>query len=854
MCRKKKIRTARMSEYVLALVAESKKDVGQRSYVSEGIYAVADALNDDQNTVPRVVSTDILGPTWFEKEEQEFSPGIMTGPGPVTREGYEAGVAAGAIMSLEAMQSRVIDPSWRLTEKAAEVMTDFGFLKQAPILNLLNGFEYMMDNTFRAAAEFVRDAELPEKHRPSWLVDVGFLLKEDQVSIGDVAVARARRIVAIFCYTLIDILKWKRAMTRRVADLNYKPFPSMPYGAPYSSLIAKISDRGKRFVEGTLEEEGVTSTPLGKRYVVPSVTTVLASVIAAGGFSPRIRGSFYEAILGYEIMTELSCLISAEYGALLSRITGQGGPLHGHLEMYVLDPDMEIPSHQVSENEKVWITKERERRSKLDEWQIRAENALKSHEYLGAAIDMEPFLNKDQTTMNETAVKALHREVRHNPEEESVLRVCSRQPFFSNFSVMRVRPVDSSVNLSMHVMWNTLFLATGGLTRATASENGFCVRSRLLLHFFLKDLHALFNCSRCEYGYLVKILDTFSLWENEKMNEGEGQNELIRVLSAALSTLTGQKTTTTTTVGNLVFQILDYPSNNKSLINNNNTAALTLSGKMRLTKEDREMKELFTTNQTAYALEARKYIGASKGFAALAFYCLYASAASSPRLVEKMSSSSLGLDEAVISLLSRWGNEKFPILPKKGEEASSSPLLAFAGVWALRNAVRARRNVHDATNSSFIPGHPLTLLEALPVPKSISALLSNKYVQPKSIDSENLVWEAIAEMETESEVWLSSGSRKRARRRQTNIMTLLQRAELVKEPAGVIPVTSSVTVLFPKRNAVITQQDNNNKKKRVVHPLATLGKISLSIDDLKSFTKETYAKIPSFPITTFDYN
>lgn len=783
----------------MALVAESRKDVATtREYVSEGLYATARVLNSDQDYAPTVLSSDIFGPTWFTEDQQPFNTGISTGRGPATKGNFNRAVTQGDILSLDEMTSRVIDPSWRLTERAAEELTDFGFLKQAPILNLLNGFEYMMDNVFRSAAGLVASScDLQKEKRSSWSVDDIMALK-NKSSIVDVAVARARRVVALFSYTLIDILKWKKAISERVQFLKRPSFSSMPLHAPYDHLIQLITERGTKFIEGLTEEGEDVCVDTS----VPSVTEILAAAVASAkdGFFPRVSGTFYESILGYTIMSMLSVLISAEYDTLISKTTRAGKTVHGHLEKYVLDSTIEIPSENVTEREKKWIRAERKRRDGLEDWEREAEEAFKRNEYLGAVIDLEPTANND-----DVAIKAMHREVGRIMKKYSIInpvaavaKVCStsiRQPFFSNFSVMRVRPGDSAARFSMYVMWNTLFLATGGLTSSKAATNS--VRSRLLLNFFLKDLHALFKCTRCEYGFMIKIIDTFSMWEKEKSNVGEGEKELREVLDAALQSLTTTTMTPTAslqnntmnTVGQLIHSILAYMNPGDKL----HVTALAVTGNTRIRNQDNIVRKLYISDRRKYIDQVLKYVTVSRGFAALAFYLLYSSAATAPQLSKNVASE---LDRAVIRLLARWGSLKIPThnLWREGkDDETSSPLLAFAGIWALRNAVRARRSVDDPLG--FVPGRPLTLLEALSSIEKLTAVLNNKYVLPKNIDSQKLVWKAIEELETESEVW-ASGSNENVRRvRRDMNFPSIKRSELVKEPLQRIVSK----VVFPRK-------------------------------------------------------
>ena len=676
---------AHIKENVLALVAESRRDyaAASREYVSEGLYDTVMALHSNRDTdAPRLLSSDILG------AHRQYIPGISKWHESVRRENFDQAVTGGDVLSLDEMTRRVIDPSWRLSKRGAEELTDFGFLKQAPILNLLNGFEYMMDNVFKSAAAnlaaLASNHDDDNKKRPMRLVDSGILLRNQSSTTADVAVGRARRVMALFSYTLIDILKWKKAMSERVRDRGLLPFPSVPSQVPYDRLIKLIIDRGTKFTEGLIE---ISDT---------SVISVLAAASAENKVFCHMSGTFYESILGYEIMSMLSAVISAEYNALITRA--------------------KVP------------------------------------------VDLDPTTKEYPITSPATGTSV-------------------RQPFFSNFSVMRVRQRDLAARYSMYVMWNTLFLATGGLTIPIAENNS--TKSHLLLNFFLKDLHVLFSCTRCEDGFAIKTFDTFSMWEKEKSNAGEGDREMRKVLAAALESLSTEKNDNVTkTIGQLIYDILAYFNPGDDL----RTVSLAATGKIRIQKLDSDVRELYETDRQEYANQGSKYISVSKGFTALAFYLIYSSAATAPQLLNNSTSQ---LDTAVTSLLARWGSDRFPthnILWRRGSvhDEASSPLLAFAGIWALRNAVRARRYVDDPSNTIFVPGRPLTILEALSSFNNLKAVLKNNYIFPENIDLQNLVWKAIEELETESELWWVSSSDK-------NVLSEVNfSSKLVKEPAGLI--------------------------------------------------------------------
>ena len=454
----------------------------------------------------------------------------------------------------------------QLTERSAAELADIRFLKQVPILNLLNGFEYMMGNVFKSAAEFL----FHPKIRQSFLVD-DYTLTKNNSTYTDIAIARVRRIIALFSYTLIDVLNWKCKISKRIRDLKLSSFfPSVPPKDCefYTDLIQLIIKHVKKI----LRENTILTVAISKKdaCVVKNDT-----------------GTFYESVLGYRIMSMLSVIIFAEYNA----ITG----------------------------------------------------------------------------------------------------IRSSQPHFSNFSVL------GADKLSLYVLWNTLFLASGGVTSLIVKTNS-SVKSRLLFDFFLKDLHTLFSCSRCEQGLMTKVIDTVSLLKNK----GEGERELRRFLAAALHSLTAEFDEIKTT-GELVYDILSY----------SNPGDGPTSGKTRIEKAIKD---------------DANYAAASKGFAALALYLLHSST--------QHSTKSSQLDEDVILLLDE------PNSPGQELEIKCSSLLAFAAIWALRNSVRAS-----------VPGTPLRISEAQISTEDLSVILNSDYISSKIIDSKRLMWRAFEELESRSEVW-----------------------------------------------------------------------------------------------------
>ncbi|MPC63901.1 hypothetical protein E2C01_058009 [Portunus trituberculatus] len=701
-----------------------------------------------------------------------------------TLEDYKLAISGGDVMTVDEMRKRIIDPSWRLTEAAAEIMCDFTFIKQTPVLNLFNGFEYVMENVFNTTANLVSKSDGDED--PVWRVDAGMLLKEERIgtTVADVAIGRARRVVALFLgYTLVDILKWKNVVSSRLQARGMNSFESMPTNIDYARLVQRLEERITNFIEGTLED-GVS----GRAYAIPTVSNVLANVSAAveEGFYPRVEGTFYEAILGYEIMSLLSPLISAEYFTLLTRSKNVNPPSSMWLERYVDDPNVMLP-RTITERENEWLRTERARNKHS------SEVTFANHPFLSKAIDGLFGPRRSQV-----ALEALHREAdRENAAsfnssamERHVVK--KRQVNFSNFSVLRVSPPNSAARFSMYVLWNSLFLSTGGLL---FSVNG--TRNRLLAQFVLKDLHALFSCVKCEYGLLLKSLDTFATLERENMLSGTGREEIINHLKTALEALDPSITIagSDATVGDMIAAIL--ATNQET-----GDEDLGVQGKLRQKEQDASVLNLYKVDKEAYMLEAAKYVNVSKGFTDLAFYLLYASTATAPPAV-----TSTPMDRAVFLLLTRWGNtRRFPTEnlwgPRESDQNTSS-LLAFAAFWALRNAVRARRKIGDPLRSGtgFVPdtpGRPLSLLSALDKRCILDTLLTNNYVKAHNVDSKNLFWRGLNEMQGESEIW-SSGSNESVKRARRDLAegNMSHLAKLVVEPSGMIPEATYVRELFP---------------------------------------------------------
>ncbi|KAK7073850.1 hypothetical protein SK128_001447 [Halocaridina rubra] len=763
-------------DYILALVAETKNDNSRREYVSGGIYATV--LTAD-NGVPKVISSDIMGPTWFPSvsvADDDIQNPYKIAPGAVTAVNVEAAILSGDIFSLDEMRRKIIDSSWRLSEFAAEEMCDFTFVKQAPILNLLNAFEYMMDNVFKTAANLAatNNAEMA-KNNP-----------------------------------------WKNTVVQRMVERKLTPFESMPPHLPYERTVDLLKRRIKDFDEGLLKDSTTTHHANNRTedYVVPSVSTVLTNVVASvrEGVYPRIVGTFYEAILGYDVMSLLAPMISAEYVALLSRASkAPFPPKMVQLDKYVINSRLAIPQGgSVTESEKRWIENERKR------VKTSAEMAFRNHEFIPKAIDGVLGPRRSQE-----ALRALERETNEitTPAELEHYIIRKRQVNFSNFSLLRLGG-DEAPRFVMYALWNALFLSTD-------------------------------------------------------VDKNLGQRELTRNLQMCVLAL-DPEAIPETNIGNLIVQILLLCPGENLITNNKSSSSyadIGITGKLKQQQQDEDIRNLYKVDKKEYSLEAAKYIKVSKGFSALAFYLLYAATAtSSPIQKYRLTADEGGdtLDRSVLLLISRWADVRFPTHNLWGKDnkgdTSTSSLVAFAAMWALRNAVRSRRQVNDPTNTNFIPGRPLPLLAAFSSRVHLDRLLQNSYLQARNINSENLVWRAFEEMRRESEIWYAS-KEKTPNHHHLRVLTSTSTssgtnlggmtARLAVEPAGLIPnidvITNNPTHTTTPSDEIGKYVENNEDVNKGLKMLLTDGRIALSVTDLRSFSKETFAKMKTFPITPFDF-
>ncbi|KAK3884977.1 hypothetical protein Pcinc_010820 [Petrolisthes cinctipes] len=212
----------------------------------------------------------------------------------------------------------------------------------------------------------------------------------------------------------------------------------------------------------------------------------------------------------------------------------------------------------------------------------------------------------------------------------------------------------------------------------------------ILVNVITKDMHALLVCPRCYEGFVTKHKDTCKLVEYTKQGLARLRMDLQDVMYAF--TL---KDSEETDENELFKSVLLY-----------NNAGLNIS------QTDEIINKMFTSAKKAYAIRA---ISALRGFAAIGIYSLL----SSVKLDNLPASDIQGVDllnrwslsEDVLYAISFGGGGGGPSTVKDRDMATT----AFIGLWALRNAVRLRRDVHDRTNytDSSLPSSPMTLSSAL---------------------------------------------------------------------------------------------------------------------------------------------
>ncbi|KAK3887313.1 hypothetical protein Pcinc_008577 [Petrolisthes cinctipes] len=277
---------------------------GESGYVSEGL-AELQLLLDEGEEVDVLVSSSVLGPTWFSTPRSAHMIRLEEG----LRKARPLSSANAAAATASRVESSAhLDPKWLLSERGCSILTEFRYIWQAPFLTILNGFELTMRSILLSASSRGR-------HNFDSVV-----MAKNQVSKQELVVGRMRRCAALMCYSLIETLLWKSKMSE--SD-TIESIPSKDE-VDYHALATAIKQRCDEFVRG----EEATEDNRGC-YAVSSLTTFMY-MVAKGIFSssysmPRIKGTFYESILGVSrVMVHLRTIMSAEYYNLLQIVQEAG--------------------------------------------------------------------------------------------------------------------------------------------------------------------------------------------------------------------------------------------------------------------------------------------------------------------------------------------------------------------------------------------------------------------------------------------------------------------------------------------------------------------------------------------------
>lgn len=434
---------AKRPVYVLSGVKQGSKG----GYMSEGLLELDVLLGGSPPSRGRefVVSSDVVGPTWFSSASSVplLSTSLEKG------KGGEVGALRAHLSSLDP-RSKALHPQWILSELGGGLLTDFKSVREVPVLTILNAFEMAMRGVVYAAADLRSDSNTTGGRR---LVDVSTKGSNQELVVG-----RLRRCTTLMCYTLIEALLWKEKMAITTRErLDSVPGDQLDY----TGLAREIKKACDAFING----DELTATD-DRRYALISPTTFV-SMVASGVLSapPIIKGAFYEAILGERFMIRLSRFVAAEYSGLLRRAETIKMP-KGCLTVEG------VSSTKLTENEAKWVEMEKIRRWK--------QSSTTSKTTKGVSV--RGYLNENRDGMETGPVDSLYSRVEAiggDPKRavETIFN-SNRQVLHANF--------DVSHNPYFYSLWNWLFLATGAFCGTLPNPT----TRNILVNVLIKDMHA----------------------------------------------------------------------------------------------------------------------------------------------------------------------------------------------------------------------------------------------------------------------------------------------------------------------------------------------------------------------------
>nr|GBG35363.1 wsv327-like protein [Hemigrapsus takanoi nimavirus] len=770
-------------------------------YVSEGLISLPLYLAPNTTVV---CSSDVLGPSWF-------TSGKAAKVSLRDEENLKKKLSSVDIRSPLINDNAVLSPRWVLSDHACKILTDFKYIKQGPVLTILNAFEFAMRNVIVSANELSAPGSSRNK------IDAA-LMAENHASKQELVVGRVRRCVALMCYTLIETLFWKERMESK----GGKGFDSIPVDVNYRELAFLIKQKCDAFLKGN--EVTVASDGL---HALPSVTTFVAMVASGAFFGkslllPRMVGAFYEAILGVETMSHLERVVSAEYRNLLRAV--EDAKRKGHL----------LPKHRLEEmveeeggrepikdeDEMRWVTLERHRRNG-----IRNTDMMAMERLAPKGVSFLPTLNANRDGLDTGALDDLYLALEvegflltSSPRTKAIERVFfGRQVSHANFNV------SYNPYFSFYILWNWMFLATGALFNTPSNPT----TRNLLVNVIVKDMHAILLCLRCYEGIVVKHEETCRLAQQTTMKSAR----LNTVLRDIMYAFAGREEGSGEKENALFKKIILFDNGGLSLV------------------ESEEMINRMTQSEKKkYAFRA---ITASKGFAAIGLYSLLYS-------VRLQDLAECDIEE--VQLLNRWvldGSILYTIDSKGNGSSSATPTaltgrdratIAFIGLWSLRNAVRMRRDVSDPTNyvASSLPSSPMTLSSAmLQNTRFKSASFFNlpyvtnfkeEFVNTVDKFKEEIIYAKRSKTrEADAEYYKFGKRRTRAR---------------AVEPLGSYKLNDMLKDHPSSRGDVSDR--NSSSYNYTNNPSITIGEVALSLENIKGFSKKTYYNLEVFPLTPYD--
>ena len=774
-------------------------DYGSRNpsngYVSEGLISLPVYLAPNSTVV---CSSDVLGPSWFTSGKAA-KVSLRDG------ENLKKKLSSVVIRSPLIDDNAVLSPRWVLSEHACKTLTDFRYIRQGPVLTILNAFELVMRSVIVSANELSAQGSIRNK------IDAT-LMAENQASKQELVVGRVRRCVALMCYTLIETLLWKDRMTS-------KGFDSIPVDVNYRELAYMIKQKCDAFLRG--DEVTVASDGL---HVLPSVTTFVA-LVASGAFFgkslllPRMVGAFYEAILGVETMSRLGRVVSAEYKNLLKAVEdasrkGHSLPKH-RLEKMVEEEEEEVGRRDPIKDadEMRWVRLEIHRRNR-----IRCTGMKTMERMAPKGVDFLPTLNANRDGLDTSALddlySALEAEGFSSRPTEAVERVFfgGRQVSHANFDVCY------NPYFSFYILWNWMFLATGALFNTPSNP----ITRDLLINVIVKDMHAILLCPRCYEGFVVKNEETCRL--------AQQSSRLSTDLRDIMYVFTGREEGSEEEENALFKKIF----------------LLDIDG-LSLAESEEMINSMTGSEKKKYAFRA---ITASKGFAAIGLYSLLYSV----KLQDLAES-----DIEVVQLLNRWvlnGSILYTIDFKGNNSSSSSSAtptaltggdratIAFIGLWSLRNAVRLHRDVNDPTNyvASSLPSPPMTLSSAL---LQTSRFKNNTFLNLPYVTNFKEEFMNTVEKFKEEISCAKRGKTREADAEYYKFGRRLTRTRAV-EPLGSYKLSDMLKDQPSSGGNDSNRSSSCNNKKNPSR------KDALPLETIKCFSKKTFSDLEVFPLTPYD--